>query len=327
MRSIALVVLACVLVACGSGGGPPPANSPPASETADAMSGPTPIPATWVDGLLRSRGGQAITVSCLDANGDGVLDARDGAELAGLSIPLARDKACAGGEGHREYYAGPPAGGAPACDGGGPAPLVIVAVGGGGTELMAPQLGESLGLLDITNAVQARAAERGIVSAPILSTGAIDAADLPQTRMGEFLAAELRRRLEELPCLRAVLLGHSHGGVTVTSIAAALDSAYGGRIYAVVLDRSNALYDRPSDTWPLRAPVLNVFQTNEGWHGEPVDLPNVTNLDGSAAVGPRDPSEGDFSPATVSHLTLDDAPEVQRRIADAVFDWLAVQAR
>jgi hypothetical protein len=314
LRIGAALLLLALLAGCG---GDAPAAHPSPSVSPIAV--PTPIPPTWADGLLRSRGGEAVTVSCLDANGDALLDARDGSRFAGLAVPLVRAADC--GRGHREFYAGPPAGGPLAC-GTGPAPLLVVAIGGGGTELMAPLLGESLGLLDITNAIQARAEAQGVPSAPWLNTGAIDAADLPQTRMGEFIAAELRRRLGELPCLRAVLLGHSHGGVTATSAAAALEADFGDRIYVVVLDRSNALYDMPTERWPARAAVLNVFQANEGWHGVPSDLPNVTNLDGSAAIGPRDPSEGDFTPARVSHLTLDDAPQVQRQIVDAVFAWL-----
>jgi pimeloyl-ACP methyl ester carboxylesterase len=318
LAAMALAAVTPSLAGCADPGGGRPTSTPERqAAAATRVPGPTPIPATWLDGLQRSAGGLAVDLSCFDPDANAVLDGRDFPAFQGLSIPLDRAEACSRPD-HRDYYAGPPDGPFD-CDG--PPPLLVVAVGGGGTELTRPLLGESLGLLDITNGLQARAAEAGVASAPVLTTGAIDAADAPQTRMGELIGAQVARAMDELPCLRTAILGHSHGGVTVTGVAAALDARYGDRLYAVVLDRSNALYDRPNERWPARTPVLNVYQSNQGWHGVPVDLPNVINADESAAIAPRDPSEGDFTQARVNHLTLDDSPAVQRRVVDAVMAW------
>jgi hypothetical protein len=126
-----------------------------------------------------------------------------------------------------------------------------------------------------------------------------------------------------MPCLRAVLLGHSHGGVTVTSVGAAIEERYPGRLFGVLIDRTIALYDRPADEMPASMPLLNLYQLNEGWHGVALDLPNVTNVDESGERAPVAPSDGGGGPALVSHKTLDDAPDVQRRVVHAVMAWLA----
>jgi pimeloyl-ACP methyl ester carboxylesterase len=139
--------------------------------------------------------------------------------------------------------------------------------------------------------------------------------------MERLLADELRGRMDELPCLRVVMLGHSHGGVTVTSVTAALDETHGDRMLGVLIDRSAALYDRPASEMPVRTPLLNFFQTNEGWHGDFIGAPNVQNFDESAERAPLAPSEGGTGEGLVSHRTLDDAPATQSRAVDAIIEW------
>ena len=139
--------------------------------------------------------------------------------------------------------------------------------------------------------------------------------------MEQWIMHEVSVRLDALPCLRAVLIGHSHGGVIVSSAMAALEQRFAGRLFGVMIDRSIALYDRPATEMPQHVPMLNVFQLNEGWHGEPIDQPNITNADASWETAPADPRAGDETLATVSHLTLDDAPGVQRGIVDSIMGW------
>ena len=308
---------------------------PQSSRTADTVSAgipthtpapatpvPTAAPPTWIDGLAASRHGVAMLVSCLDGNGDGRIDAADGEEFDGIDIPLVAAHACVAPARHRDFYAGDPAGSAAyGCDGAAP-PVLIVAIGSAGTDLLDAREGESLGVLDIVNQLQARTGAAGIASVPMLSASAIFGADEPQTRNEAWLAHEIAGRLDAMPCLRAVLIGHSHGGVTVTAVTAALDGRYAGRIYGVLIDRTNILYDRAATELPEAIPLLNVFQTNEGWHGNVYGQANITNVDESAERAPIAPSDGGGGLALVSHKTLDDAVAVQQRIVTAVMAWL-----
>jgi len=281
------------------------------------------LPASWMDGLERSGGGGALLLSCQDADGDGFLTAADDPGYGDLEIPLIPGKACANPEAHRDFYVGLPSiDGAYSCDAH-PTPVLVVAIGSAGTDLMDPSAGESIGVLDLVNILQQRALDAGISTLPILSTAAINGADPPQINMERFIANEVARRLEEMPCLRAILIGHSHGGANVTAVTAALDDRYAPRIFGVLIDRTTVLYDRNETEFPVRTKILNVFQTNEGWHGEPLALPNVYDVDQSYERAPVALSDGGGGYAPVTHKTLDDAPGVQRLIVDAVMTWLA----
>jgi len=287
----------------------------------------TPFPREWAAALHASRGAEAILISCLDRDGDGRLDGADSPDLAGLSIPLADGKSCNDPAYHRDFYAGPPADAAAYSCHAEKRPLLIVAVGSAGSEMLDTSSGESAGELQIVAALQDRAAAEGIGTDTVLAASAVFGADQPQTRMEQWLAHDLSRRLDAMPCLRAVMIGHSHGGVTVTSVTAALDSAYAARLYGVLIDRTVALYDRPAAEFPARTPLLNLFQMNEGWHGDSLDLANVTNLDESKEQAPVAPSDGGGGLALVTHKTLDDAPAVQRIIEDAVMAWALADSR
>ena len=119
-----------------------------------------------------------------------------------------------------------------------------------------------------------------------------------------------------------VIVGHSHGAVVVTSVLAALEAAYEDRVFGVLLDRSLLYYDHEAAEFPVRAAVLNVFQTNEGWHGEALLTTNVINIDASSEVAPQEPRDGPLPIVAVRHSTLDDAAGVQRIVVDHVMTWL-----
>ncbi len=294
----------------------------PTSTPRPAAPQPTPVPRSWIDGLAASRHGIATLISCLDTNGDGTIDGADGASLEGLHIPLVKAKACVDRAHHRDFYVGDPSSpDAYRCDA--PrSPVVIVAIGSALTDLYDTTVGESLGVLDMVNTLQARATEAGIGTTPVLAGSAISSADEPQTSMEQWLTLDLERRMTEMPCLRAVLIGHSHGGVAVTSIAAALEGRFPGRMFGAVIDRTIALYDRDAEELPATVPLLNLFQLNEGWHGVAINRPNVTNVDESSARAPVAPSDGGGGLALVSHKTLDDAASVQQRVVDSAMAWL-----
>ena len=297
----------------------------PAAVSIEPAASPSPgahgLPATWIAGLHQNQGGRTLLISCLDTNGDARLDAGDGAEFADLDASFVPGKECVDPALHADFFEGAPRDAASySCDAA-HAPLLVVAVGGGGTDLLIASSGVSLGILDIVNDLEARATGAGIATAPLLAAGAVYDSDYPQTRMEQWIMHEVSARLDAMPCLRAVLIGHSHGGVIVSSAMAALEQRYASRLFGVMIDRSIALYDRPATEMPQHVPMLNVFQLNEGWHGEPIDGPNITNADASWETAPADPRAGDETLATVSHLTLDDSPGVQRAIVDNIMAW------
>jgi pimeloyl-ACP methyl ester carboxylesterase len=267
-----------------------------------------------VNALAIDRGGESALLSCGDTNGDSMLDGADGGRFAGVSVPLNPGGACLAPEAHRDYFAGGPTDYVTfSCDAA-RRPLLIVAIGGGGTELLDPLSGESFALVKIVNALQGATSVRGISSVPVLMTAAVFGADLPQMRMEQWLAADLVRKLDAMPCLRVLLIGHSHGGVTVSAVTAALDAPYGDRLYGILLDRTLALYDHVTHEFPARTRILNVFQTNEGWHGVPLARANILDVDASAEVAPLGPKRGGDVLATVDHTSLDDAAAVHRII-------------
>ena len=276
---------------------------------------------SWMTKLQPPMQGRAIGIGCLDNNGDGRVNGVDALELQGIDIPLVRGDACRLLGQRREWFVAdsdiPPT-----CDASAPAPLLVVAIGGGGTQLLDRNEGVSVGLIDIVNGIRTRATAGAVTAGVILMTSAIESADLPQTRMEQWLAADLRRRLDATPCLRAVLIGHSHGAVVATSVMAALENRFAGRMYGVLLDRSLLYYDRQATELPRRAALLDIFQRNEGWHGEPINSPNAINIDASAEVAPREPRDGPLPIVAVAHSTLDDSTGVQREIVDLVGNWL-----
>lgn len=284
---------------------------------------PTPIPATWLEGIEEVHGdAEPLLISCFDENGDLRLDAADAAGPSAFEVELIEGEACLDPERHADFWAGAPS--SPEyfeCDRG-LQPLLIVAIASAGSDLLEPAEGESLGVIDIINALQARVRENGLGTWLIISTAAIFGAEQPQTSMERWLAREISGRLDSVPCMRAVMIGHSHGGATVTSITAALDDAYADRMLGVLLDRTVALYDRPASEMPSRTQLLNFFQLNEGWHGERIDAPNVANFDESAERAPVAPSDGGGGLAAVTHKTLDDSRGVQQRVVDAIMAWV-----
>ena len=279
------------------------------------------LPASWMEGLRTSRGGNTQLLACLDEDGDGTLTSTDDVIFGDLIIEL-QEGSCGDASRRADYYAGSPSKDADYnCDAD-EAPALLVSVGSAGTDLLDPSAGESMGALQILNDIQHAASSVDIATLPILTTSSIFGANPPQRSLELLLAQEIAHRLDEMPCLRAVLIGHSHGGATVTAVAAALDEKYAARVFGVLIDRTTALYDRPETEFPSQILLLNVFQTNQGWHGELLPLANVYNIDQSYERAPVALSDGGGALAPVGHKTLDDAAGTQRIILDAVIGWL-----
>ena len=293
-----------------------------ASPTLAVTATATPIPPTWLEALGEPPGAPpSILVSCGDANGDLLLDAADDAALDASPIALQADLACLSPDDHADFYAGQPfSAEARSCDGA-VAPVEIVLAASAGSDLLQPREGESLGMIDIARDMRAQLEDGGADVSVMVAASAVFGADMPQTSMERWLAARVRQRLSDVPCAGAVIIGHSHGGVTATSVAAALEGEYADRMLVVLIDRSAVLYDRQPEEMPQRARVLNFYQLNEGWHGEPIDQPNVENIDESDERAPIAPSDGGGGLALVSHKTLDDALAVQRAVVARSVGW------
>lgn len=300
---------------------PAAAATPAAGAPLVIVGSPTPIPPSWPIGLHFGDAGVPMLIACFDANRDARLNATDGPEFAGLDITLVPEKECGESGRNADFYEGPRPDASSFSCGAAKAPMLIVPVPAAATNLLDTTHGESLGVMDIANALGQRAADAGAAAQVVVSTSAIDAALPAQTSMERFLASYLARRLDELPCLRVVIFGHSHGGTTVTSVGAALDGRYADRLLVVLIDRTTALYDRHAEEFPARALILNYYQLNEGWHGVPLEMPNAIDLDQSAEFAPIAPSAGGGGIEQVTHRSLDDSPAVQRRIVDAVMAW------
>lgn len=292
----------------------------PATETTTANTVDYPVE-SWMAALDPPLGGEAVPLACLDVNGDQHLDRGDSVDLGDLDIPFINPNACLPPFDRREWFVGEsePVG----CEDPDVRPVLVVAVGGGGTDLLDRDQGVSAGLIDIVNAIRRQNDALGLETNVILATAAIDASDSPQARMEEWVAADLARRLDAAPCLRVVVLGHSHGAVVVTTVAARLEEKYGERILGVLLDRSLLYYDHMTDELPSIARILNIYQVNDGWHGEPLASPNSIDFDVSTEQAPREPREGPLPIVQVAHSTLDDSPAVQQVIVGRVGEWLA----
>jgi len=289
--------------------------------TPPAVATPSPIPDTWLEALGEPADApRAALVSCGDANGDAALTAEDGLPLSGDFIVLAPGLSCVDPGLHADFYPGvafsPES---RACNG--VTPVQIVLAASAGSDLLQPYEGESLGLIEIAKGMRAAIdAQRGEASI-MVAMSAIFGADPPQTSMETWLAAHVREVLDDVPCARVVLIGHSHGGVTVTAAAVALEAQYADRMLVVLIDRTAVLYDRIAAEMPQQARVLNFYQLNEGWHGEPIDQPNVENIDESDERAPVAPSDGGGGPAIVSHKTLDDALAVRQQVVEKSVAW------
>ena len=229
------------------------------------------LPSSWVAGLTRSQGGETLLLSCRDVDGDGVLTGADGAMFDDVLIALDAQKACSAPGRSADFYAGPPTeANAYNCLSEQP-PALIVAIGSAGSDLLDPSEGESMGVLALVNTLQDRATNAGIATAPILTAAAVFGAEPPQGSLERFLAREIGRHLDGMPCLRVVVIGHSHGGATVTAVTAALDDAYADRVFGVLIDRTTSLYDRAETEYPSKTRLLERVPAQRRMARHPVE--------------------------------------------------------
>ncbi len=276
-----------------------------------------------------------VQIACLDANGDGVVDSADAGspglpDITGdgavdehdlavvrsvqLSLPNGRPD-CSNGKGPDPDWqiSAPPE---LNCDDPNAKGVLLLAVGGGAVDLAL--LGNAAGarwMVEETSVVLNMPKQIASVAPGLNGTGQ------PQPDAETFAFEFLSQRLTEQPCLKVVLLGHSHGGTLVTAVASRLEAAgQGGQILLTVLiDRVTWVYAGDTTSLPQSSPVFNVYLPAPGQEnaGHEIDQPNVENFDASGLKAPEHGEEGGALKA-VNHTTIDNSEDVLKQVELAV---------
>jgi len=257
-----------------------------------------------------------------DFNADGVRDDSDAAFFRGIDIPLDEARAaaaCKGGSSSAPEYA--VAHGyfksAEVTCGRDDSAVLLVGVGGGVVNLK--DRADAAGVRAIIDGIQKAYDDRGTQTIAVLAGPAIAGAQNVHGAMEQWLTHAVQVYLDRYPCIRILLLGHSHGAVTADVVASHLESFYASRIIEVVdVDRVDVLYTGDTLSRPKRAHVFNIYEHNPGaLQGAPYDAPNVENWDASGEQAPRDGDRGGPL-APVDHTTIDNSVSVKQRIVDDV---------
>jgi len=291
-----------------------------------------------VTGLANSPRATFAQLACLDVNGDHLLDGQDAADpakvpdfnadgkhaaddaafLQGLSIRLAPEP-CPKDPGRAPEYAvthGYFESSNVTCDGG-KRPVLLIGIGGGVVNIKDRE--DAAGVRSIIDGIQKAYDDKGVDTIAVLAGPAIVGAGNIHSAMEQWLTHAARVYLDRYPCLRLLLVGHSHGAVTADVVGGNLEGRYGERIIEVVdVDRVTPLYLGDTTTRPTQAHVFNVFESGSGiLRGASYDRANAENWDATAELAPKDGDNGGpLQP--VNHTTIDNSKSVKQRIIDQV---------
>lgn len=257
-----------------------------------------------------------------DFNGDRKHDAQDAAFLKGIDIeldPQRQDEACAKTSGQEPEYLVAHGYLEPSnvtCNGGNK-PVLLVGVGGGVVNVKDKK--GAAGVRDMIDGVQKAYDDHGVDTIAVIAGPAMVGGANIHSAMEDWMTHAVKVYLDRYPCLRTVLLGHSHGAVTVDVVAAKLESQYAARIIEVVdVDRVDALYVGDRQSRPVTAHVLNIYETNDGTlKGAPYDMANSDNWDASGEQAPKNGDSGQPA-APVTHVSIDNSKGVKQHIIDDV---------
>lgn len=295
-----------------------------------------------VSGLSNQPRATFSQIACLDANGDHRLndadaadvskapdfnadfrhDVRDAAFLRGIDIPLdavRQGEACATTSKRAPEYL-VAHGFLESSDvdcGAGKQAVLLVGVGGGAANLRNKD--DAAGVRSMVDALQKAYDDRGVQTIGVIAGPAIAGAVNVHSAMEDWMTHVVRVYLDRFPCLRVLLLGHSHGAVTVDVVAARLESTYGARMIEVVdVDRVETLYIGDKASRPRTTRVFNIYETNDKvLPGAPYDAPNGANWDASNELAPGDGQDG--GPSTkATHSTIDNSKPVRNAIVGEV---------
>ena len=265
----------------------------------------------------------ANLASVPDFNGDRSHDKNDAAFLTGIDIaldPAAQSDACgSASKVGPEYevahgYFEPST---VSCEGNAH-PVLLVGIGGGVKDLK--DKGDAAGVRSVIDGLQKSYKSRHAETIAVIAGPAMFGAVQANTSMEQWMTNAVRVYFDRYPCIRAVLVGHSHGAVTTDVIAAALEEHYPGRfIEDVELDRSEFAYGGDTQSKPKQVHVLSIFETSSGpLSGVPyTGAPNAELWDASGEMGPANGDKGGAM-KPVTHTTIDNAASVKQRIVDDV---------
>ncbi len=259
-----------------------------------------------------------------DFDGDHRRDANDAAFLQDIDIPLDPQReaeACARSSDSAPEYLVAHGYFSPAqvsCDPGEPdfppgKPVLLVGVGGGIVNLK--NRGDAAGVRSMIDAVQRAYDDRGVKTIAVLAGPDIAGAQNIHSAMEEWMTHAVQVYLDRYPCIRVVLLGHSHGGVTADVVASRLEQQYAMRIIEVIdVDRIDALYTGDTKSRPKLVHDFNIYETNDPvLKGAPYDAPNAVNWDANDQLAPKDGDKGGpLRP--VIHTTIDNSKSVREII-------------
>ncbi|MDP9237540.1 MAG: hypothetical protein M3P30_09125 [Chloroflexota bacterium] len=197
-------------------------------------------------------------------------------------------------------------------------PVLLVGIGGGVKDLT--DKNAAAGVRSIIDALQKSYKSRDVKTIAVIAGTAMSGATQPNTAMEQWMTHAVRVYFDRYPCIRAVLVGHSHGAVTSDVIAATLEDRYPGRVIEdVELDRSEFAYAGDTQSKPKQVHVLSIFETSSNvLSGVPyTGAPNAELWDATGELGPENGDKGGAS-KPVNHTTIDNAPSVKQRIIDDV---------
>jgi hypothetical protein len=197
-------------------------------------------------------------------------------------------------------------------------PVLLVGVGGGIKDLT--DKGQAAGVRSVIDGLQKSYDARGVDTIAVIAGPAMSGAVQPNSAMEAWMTNAVRVYFDRYPCIRAVLVGHSHGGVTVDVIAAHLEDRYAARFIDVVeLDRNEYFYSGDTTSKPTQAHVFSIYETTSDiLKGVPyLGAPNAELWDASHELGPENGDKGGAL-KPVTHTTIDNSQAVKLRIIDDV---------
>jgi hypothetical protein len=287
--------------------------------------------------------GVVAQIACLDVNHDGVVndgdaamastlpdfthdgkhDQADAAFVAGVDIPLdpKRDlsqcKSVSGTEPEYMVADGVMDPSSVTCDGGAK-PVLVVGVGGGVVNVR--KSSDAAGVRSIVNGLLQKYDDKNVPTIAVIAGPAIGGAQQIHSAMEQWMTHAVQVYLDRYPCMRAVLIGHSHGADTADVVSAHLEGKYASRIIEDVdIDRTTDLYTGDTQSRPTQVHVLNIYESNSGaLNGAPYNSSNAENWDASDVQAPEHGDNGG-SLKKVDHTTIDNSAAVKDRIiADVI---------
>jgi len=290
-----------------------PPLAPTSASTRDAEGVPLAVDCLDLNGDRRIDHNDLTPAVLPDLNLDGKVDDRDVTLLGDIDIPL--DQRCSG---DRQFILNPPSAGPPKCP---DQRFAVIASITGAAPKGLTNDDDGKGVRDLVDELQAKLKGSGFDSASLLSVPNLPSASNQNAAMEVWLGHVLRGILDAYPCVRLVIVGHSHGASAALAVAAWLErQGYSNELaYLVLIDRVTLRYTGDTESLPANTPILHVYQQNGG---EPAC---VTSLDGEdvptqngAPLGARtNVHEIDVSDRGLCHGNIDDDPLVQQTIVDA----------